>query len=314
MFTSFTSYEVSLLISALQFASQADARFGFDQRKSMTDLAVRLNNEQAKHETTPIIEPCEVAPGDQAKGRTCTYRVRWEIDIEATSPTAAAERAREIQMDPYNIATFYKVAPYIAGSESTSDPYEVELGATPEPGPQPPETLKLSGTMREVAIERGLPVRDVELAPLTHAEMEGRVVSEPRKFADVPPPPLRTGAPISVLVEEVSEVPVWQFGVEAMHTGESMWRVCGGWGTMESARSHAETVSVTPEVCSVRIVHKQFVDPNVDSMCDSHMVCTGNPGDGFSYYGPFPGLEEAERWADAEVQGDWWVIELRKPT
>lgn len=38
-----------------------------------------------------------------------TYLVIWEIDIEATSPEAAAERAREIQLDPTNIATFFQV-------------------------------------------------------------------------------------------------------------------------------------------------------------------------------------------------------------
>ena len=38
-----------------------------------------------------------------------TYRVRWEIDIDATSPEVAAEKAREIQQELDNIATVFSV-------------------------------------------------------------------------------------------------------------------------------------------------------------------------------------------------------------
>jgi hypothetical protein len=38
-----------------------------------------------------------------------TYKVRWEIDIEAESPEAAADRARAIQLDPSSIATVFDV-------------------------------------------------------------------------------------------------------------------------------------------------------------------------------------------------------------
>ena len=37
------------------------------------------------------------------------YRVVWEIDIPATGPVEAAERAREIQRDPQSWATVYRV-------------------------------------------------------------------------------------------------------------------------------------------------------------------------------------------------------------
>ena len=37
------------------------------------------------------------------------YRVVWEIDISATGPVEAAERAREIQRDPQSWATVYRV-------------------------------------------------------------------------------------------------------------------------------------------------------------------------------------------------------------
>jgi hypothetical protein len=39
------------------------------------------------------------------------YRVRWEIDIfDVDSPRAAAEQAREIQLQPDNIANVFEVA------------------------------------------------------------------------------------------------------------------------------------------------------------------------------------------------------------
>lgn len=38
-----------------------------------------------------------------------TYRVTWEIDIDADRPRAAAERAQEIMRDPESIATVFKV-------------------------------------------------------------------------------------------------------------------------------------------------------------------------------------------------------------
>ena len=37
------------------------------------------------------------------------YRVIWEIDIEADSPTKAAQKALEIQRDPQSIATVFTV-------------------------------------------------------------------------------------------------------------------------------------------------------------------------------------------------------------
>jgi hypothetical protein len=38
-----------------------------------------------------------------------TYRVTWEIDIDATSPKAAAKKAREYQIDPDSTATVFDV-------------------------------------------------------------------------------------------------------------------------------------------------------------------------------------------------------------
>lgn len=41
---------------------------------------------------------------------TRSYRVMWEIDIEATSPEDAAQQARAIQLDPESIATIFLVS------------------------------------------------------------------------------------------------------------------------------------------------------------------------------------------------------------
>jgi hypothetical protein len=38
------------------------------------------------------------------------YRIRWEIDLEATSAKKAAKMALEIQRDPESIATVFDVA------------------------------------------------------------------------------------------------------------------------------------------------------------------------------------------------------------
>ena len=38
-----------------------------------------------------------------------TYRVSWEIDIDADSPRGAAEKARAIQRDPESLATVFDV-------------------------------------------------------------------------------------------------------------------------------------------------------------------------------------------------------------
>ena len=38
-----------------------------------------------------------------------SYRVTWEIDLDATSPRAAAREALRIQRDPESIATVFSV-------------------------------------------------------------------------------------------------------------------------------------------------------------------------------------------------------------
>ena len=43
------------------------------------------------------------------------------------------------------------------------------------------------------------------------------------------------------------------------------------------------------------------------------IVITGNPADGFSYYGPFDNIEQAAHWAEDLVQVDWWVVLVESP-
>lgn len=48
------------------------------------------------------------------------YKVVWEMEIEASSPLKAAERALEIQRDPNSIATIFNVIDS-KGREKTID-------------------------------------------------------------------------------------------------------------------------------------------------------------------------------------------------
>jgi hypothetical protein len=39
------------------------------------------------------------------------YLVKWEIEVDALTPKAAAEQARRIQLDPESWATIFEVIP-----------------------------------------------------------------------------------------------------------------------------------------------------------------------------------------------------------
>jgi hypothetical protein len=41
--------------------------------------------------------------------KTKTYRVVWQIDVEATSAKKAAQEAKAIQIDPESTANFFEV-------------------------------------------------------------------------------------------------------------------------------------------------------------------------------------------------------------
>lgn len=43
------------------------------------------------------------------------------------------------------------------------------------------------------------------------------------------------------------------------------------------------------------------------------LLITGNPVDGFTYYGPFSDHDEASSLADRCDHSDWWICELVRP-
>ena len=57
------------------------------------------------------------------------YRVRWEVEVEAETPLAAAEKARQYQTKPGTTATVFEVAeihPYAI--RRYGDPVAIDLG------------------------------------------------------------------------------------------------------------------------------------------------------------------------------------------
>lgn len=58
-----------------------------------------------------------------------SYRVIWEIDIDAEDPNAAAKMAREIQLDNESIATVFGVAEVLSNGLRTGFvPVDVATG------------------------------------------------------------------------------------------------------------------------------------------------------------------------------------------
>ena len=43
------------------------------------------------------------------------------------------------------------------------------------------------------------------------------------------------------------------------------------------------------------------------------LVIFGNPVDGFRFYGPFKGVDEAIKWAENQGSADWWLGEVTEP-
>lgn len=55
------------------------------------------------------------------------YLVTWEVDVEAESPHAAAEKALEMQRDPGSLATCFTVADVETDETTTIDFFEESL-------------------------------------------------------------------------------------------------------------------------------------------------------------------------------------------
>jgi hypothetical protein len=67
-----------------------------------------------------------VATGDAAER---SYRVRWEIDLEAANAVEAARKALAIQRDPSSLATFFTVRP--VGADGAEAEIDIDLLRTP---------------------------------------------------------------------------------------------------------------------------------------------------------------------------------------
>lgn len=62
-----------------------------------------------------------------------TFRVRWEIDLEATDPRDAARRALAIQRDPASTATHFEITPH---GDGEAPPTIVDFHDEAAPGVQ----------------------------------------------------------------------------------------------------------------------------------------------------------------------------------
>lgn len=60
-----------------------------------------------------------------------SYRITWEIDVEADSPYEAAKEAKKIQQDPESTANVFVV------EEEGSDPYTYDLDDGYDPYGEP---------------------------------------------------------------------------------------------------------------------------------------------------------------------------------
>ena len=58
-----------------------------------------------------------------------TYRVVWEIDIDADTPEEAARIALDIQRDPESLATVFRVHPYTRAGTPAKRHYLVDVQA-----------------------------------------------------------------------------------------------------------------------------------------------------------------------------------------
>lgn len=152
MFTSFTSYEVTLLINALNASAQDSDRFPRTLRESMLELAKRLESELAKHETTPIIAPASV-PLDRVHAGS---RAHLE-----------AERAVVVVVDHTDGNP---------GNNTLDNLQGVEC---------PPDLATVGRALREAAIEQGRPVAELSGSPIDYADAEGMITLPFRKSAQI---------------------------------------------------------------------------------------------------------------------------------
>lgn len=78
-----------------------------------------------------------------------TYLVRWEIDIDAETPEAAAEEALNVQRDPDSLATHFDVFETTEEGRRVGVPISIDVSGIGET--QKPLPSLGSGTKRSIA-------------------------------------------------------------------------------------------------------------------------------------------------------------------
>lgn len=53
------------------------------------------------------------------------------------------------------------------------------------------------------------------------------------------------------------------------------------------------------------------IDKVDDGKGDKIMIATGNPAEGFAFYGPFECSEDAIEWGEQNLDRDWWEVPLQ---
>ena len=68
-----------------------------------------LTDAEARRMFAAIDDAAALRKARKARGKMKHYKIAWFIDVEATSPLAAAREALVIQRDPESVATIFTV-------------------------------------------------------------------------------------------------------------------------------------------------------------------------------------------------------------
>lgn len=114
--TVFNDRELATVLHGLRMIQEAadgpkDCTAGmcdhFDEAEALTNDEIDVLCERLQLQPLPTAAPAQDPKGEETEHE---YRVRWEIDVSASDPHAAAVAAREMQSRPGTTATVYEVA------------------------------------------------------------------------------------------------------------------------------------------------------------------------------------------------------------